>query len=273
MMMKRIITLFLVLAMLAAQAGCAQSDIYVYSGKLDGGGRWFLAEMWGNTAKPIAGSYEYSRTEKVYVNSTLTSGEERYTYQRGTLVRIEYDGEMYLTSGMDAPIITNVYSVSLAPLVCTEDGLECYASYLTVPFDIQSKVHKKLCLIQADGEFEEHFFCITKAESLGDIEKILSVSNKEDKYISQKLEDHVDFSFYGDSFFEENVLFFLFFFSGATNEEFKINKAATKDGVFEIDIIETRSGGFFAGEQWLFLISLDRETANGITGYKITKIN
>lgn len=270
--MKRIITLLLVLAMLSAQAGCDRSDTYVYSGEAEGG-RWFFAEMWGNTAKPLPGSYEYTRTDKVYVNPTLTSGEERHAYSRGTLVRIEYDGEMYLASGMDVPVITNVYSVTLAPLPCAEGGLECCASYHTFPTWFRSEDIETLCLIQNKSEDEDHLFCITKAEDRGDIENVCSVLKREEKYVNQKLEDHVELSLYGDSFFEENVLYFIFFISSTTGDEYKINRLAVNDGVLGIDILKTKSGVMMEGIQWLILISLEREAANTINGYKITKVN
>ncbi len=267
--MKRIILILLVSVMLVTQTSCAPSNIdYNYSGELDGG-RWFLAEMWENTAKPLVGSFEHSRADKVYVNSTLANGETRYAYRHGTLVRIEYDGEMYLASGMDAPVITNVYSVTPAPLLCAEDGLECYASYFTVPFFLDSQSRESICIDRAAGESRDHYVCITKAESRGEIENICSVLKREDKYVREKLEDYVQFSVYDDAFFEDNVLYFIFFTSGSNGDEFKINKAAINGGIFEVGFLETNSGVFTEGEQWLVLISLDRETADGIIEYNL----
>ena len=271
--MKKLTLWILVLLMLLTTVSCTpypnnekEQTEYLYSGTLENGGRWFMAEMYLSLAYPLEGSYEREQTEAVYVNSVLTNSETHESYSFGTIVRIEYDGEMYLPSGMDAPIITNVYSVTLAPFPYT-NGIECFAVYKSFPYYFDHEAAQSLCVNRKESDEHVHAPFVFKVDSA---EKLVSdyTAIRPDYATGNAAEEVSSYiGNYDDDFFEENVLVLVLFSSGSGGDRYKIESISIDKGKMNVNIIQTDSGQTCEGSQWLFCISVPRDTAKNITEY------
>lgn len=277
--MKKLTLWILVLLILVTTISCTQypnnekeRTEYLYSGMLENGGRWFMAEMYLSLAYPLEGSYEREQTDAVYVNSVLTNSETRESYSFGTIVRIEYDGEMYLPSGMDAPIITNVYSVTLAPFPYT-NGIECFAVYKSFPYYFDHEAARSLCvnLKESDEHVPAPFvFKVDSAEKL-----VSDYTAIRPDYITGNAVEEVSsyIGNYDDAFFEENVLVLVLFASGSGGDRYKIESISIDQSRMNVNIIQTNSGQTCDTSEWLFCISVPRKTAKSITEFDACYIN
>lgn len=266
--MKKLISLILSFLMLFSLVSCVPEETpqetaeegYVYSGTLENGGRWFYAEMsYSNLVKPLDGTYEKERTDSVYINSTLTNGEKRQGFSAGTIVKIEYDGEIFLPSGQEIPIITNIYSVAFEPYPFVSGKVTYLVSCTQAAFEGDEIAD--LCINRKNGDEHVHAPYLLKAEN---------VEQLRDLYLKMLHLDYFDckFGYYTDEFFKDNILLLAVFSSGSGGDRYKLDSIVLADGTLEIGIVQTQSGQTCDLSQWLICVSVPRDTAKEINEYE-----
>lgn len=269
--MKKLISFILAVMMLIPLCSCSsEADIKasdeketLLSGALDNGGRWFYAEIgYVGNVKPIEGTYERTQTSSIYINDTLTDGTKYDSFPRGTIVKIEYDGELHIPSGFERPIISNVYSISYGayPLQ-SEAGKFTVACTQT---NIDSEIASKMYTEESSGVIK-----VESAKELWDV-YIQTLSQYEliDKDLELvKAKFLNDFSFYSKEFFADNILLFCIVFGGSGGDRFKADSVTVDGNILSVNFIQTDSGQTCEGSEWMFLVSVDRKTAKKIEKY------
>ena len=272
--MKKLISLILSILMLTSLVSCVSEKTVqknaennsLLSGTLENGGRWFYAEIsYSNLVNPLDGTYEKERTSEVYINDTLTNGEKRQGFSAGTIVKIEYDGEMHLPSGMTTPIISNVYSVALELYPFVSGEVTYLVSCSQTRFERDGI--EKICINRKNGNEHVHAPYLLKAESVGDLQDLYLKMLP--SYNEQNL-DHYDsrFGYYTDEFFKNNILLLAVFSSSSGGDRYALSSIEVTDGVLNIEIDQTQSGQTCDISEWLFCVAVPREVAENLSGYK-----
>ena len=269
--MKKLISFILAVMMLIPLCSCSsETDIKasdeketLLSGKLDNGGRWFYAETgYLGSVMPIEGTYERTQTSSIYINDTLTDGTKYDSFSPGTIIKIEYDGELHIPSGFERPIISNVYSISYGvyPLQSEAGKFTVACTQTNIDSTFSSKIY--------DGEIDS-VIKIESTEELWDT-YIQSISeyeliDKDLELVKNKFLDN--FSYYSDDFFDNNVLLFVIVFGGSGGDRFKVDSITVDGNTLSVNFIQTDSGQTCEGSEWMFLVSVDRKTAAKIKKY------
>ena len=268
--MKKLISLILSFLMLLSLPSCApeesSSESSLLSGTLKDGGRWFYAEVsYSNLVEPLDGTYEKGCADSIYVNPTLANGESGGGFSMGTIVKIEYDGNIHLPSGMTNPIISTVYSVSLEPYPFISGNTTYLVSCIPTAFE-----HEHLADIDINRQNEEkhvHAPYLLKAES---VEEAMELYRKSlPSRIAENAFDYYNaqLGYYNDEFFKDNVLLLVFFSSASGGDRYEFSSIEVTDGVLNIKITQTQSGQTCDGSEWLFCISVPRDVSEDLSGY------
>ena len=167
--MKKLISFILAVLMLFPLCSCnkeakekqSSEKETLLSGSLENGGRWFYGEMsYSGIVVPLKGTYEKERTNTVYLNDILTDGTTRDFFSPGTVVKVEYDGELFLPSGHAVPIISNLYSISFGvyPLESKEGKFTVACTQSSFDYSISEKIYSGESNGVFKAESSEEFF-------------------------------------------------------------------------------------------------------------------
>lgn len=245
---------------------------YAYSGTLEDGGRWFYAEInYASMASPIEGTYEKTLAQNIYLNTVLTNGKEVFPFARGTIVKIEYDGELLLHSGMGIPVVSNVYSVEKIPYA-TEFGGVHYEIEVT-QYDFKSDEVKSEAINIDPDNSKRRAPHLLKSESADDLAEIYEKTIGEGYNKIEAYEYDYYFSRYSDDFFEDNILLMLFFGSNSSGDRYVVDGIDILSGKLTVNVKQTQIAQTCDGSSWLFCISVPRETAESITEFDACYIN
>ena len=275
----KVIRLFSLILCLMLLPSCTDPSIpvtkaevkeYPLSGELEGGGRWFFAEI-DYHFKPLEGTKEYEIAEYIDVNTTLVNGEMPLTQGTGSIVRIEYDGEILLPSGYSIPIISTVYSITrvLFPFV-SSSGDTYMASYNNFGLRWDDSDLKNLCINRKSGDEHVHAPYLFKAESLDELYNIYtaigSVRNVNDTP-EQAFKEFCG-NIFNEDFFKDNILLLTCFTASSGGDDFALKDVKIADGCLTLEIMQTRSGVTCDLGGWSAVVAVDRKIANNITEFE-----
>jgi len=260
------IVLILIFSLLPSCGKSKSEKEYAYSGTLEDGDRWFYAEInYASMASPIEGTYEKTLAENIYINTVLTNGKEVFPFARGAIVKIEYDGELILHSGMGIPVISNVYSVEKTPYPIEFGGVHYEIEVTQYDFNYD-EVKSEAINFDPDNSKRSAPYLL-KAESTDYLADIYEKTIGEGYNTIGSYEYDHYFSGYDDDFFEDNILLMLFFGSNSSADRYAVSDIDIHSGKLTVNVKQTRVAQTCDGSQWLFCISVPRKTAKSITEF------
>ncbi len=276
---SKIIRLFSLILCLMLLPSCTNPNVpdtedepkeYPLSGELEGGGRWFFAEI-DYHFRPLEGTKEYEIAEYIDVNTTLVNGEKPLTRGSGSIVRVEYDGEILIPSGYSIPIISTVYSITRELFPFVSSGGETYmASYNNFWFRWDDSDLKNLCINLKSGDEHVHAPYLFKAESfeeLYDIFTAISSSRNVNETPDQAFKEFCG-DIFNEEFFKDNILLLTCFTSGSGGDDFALKDVKVADGRLTLEIMQTRSGNTDDLGGWSAVVAVDRKIAKNITEFE-----
>ncbi len=275
----KVIRLFSLILCLMLLSSCTNQNVpdtedeakeYPLSGELEGGGRWFFAEI-DYYFKPLEGTKEYEIAECIDVNTTLVNGEKPLRRGSGSIVRVEYDGEILLPSGYSIPIISTVYSITRELFPFVSSGGETYmASYNNFWLRWDASDLKNLCINRKSGDEHVHAPYLFKAESfeeLYDIYTVISSARNVNETPDQAFKEFCG-DIFNEEFFKDNILLLTCFTSGSGGDDFALKDVKVADGKLTLEIMQTSSGVTCDLGGWSAVVAVDRKIAKNITEFE-----